>query len=161
MRVEVLEHATPYPVDRAVRFIHDYQVERIGRHLGAVLHAHRRLGHEVVDTGVVDIRHLASLQHAIHPLNRRDDHARTAQHARRRQLVHRVQLGEAPAISGRAVVLELGERLIREIVAVDEEQDAAESAEREQPIGLSDRSEGLSRAGGHLDERAREPLFGE
>jgi hypothetical protein len=51
--------------------------------------------------------------------------------------------------------LELAQRLVAEIVAIDQEQDAPRAGVLDQPIAEVAGSEGLTAAGRHLNERAR------
>jgi len=84
---------------------------------------------------------------------------RAGHHPRTGELVNVVDLGEPAAVVGRAVVLELGQRLVGQVVAVDQEQHPAEAAVLEQPVGGGDRGAGLAGAGGHLHQRPVEALF--
>jgi hypothetical protein len=74
-------------------------------------------------------------QHRVDPLDRRDDDVRGAEHPGAGELVDVVELGEAASVAGGAVVLELADRLLGEVVAVDEEEDATEAAELQQSVG--------------------------
>ena len=66
-----------------------------------------------------------------------------------------VELGELAAGVGRDELLELGHGLAAEIGAVHQEEDALGAGVLDEPVGEGAGGEGLARAGGHLDERAR------
>ena len=78
----------------------------------------------------------------------------------RLQVLDVVQLGELAAVVGRDELLELLQRLVAEVGAVDEEEDAARAGELDQPVDEVDGGEGLAAAGGHLDQ-ARGVVGGE
>ena len=56
---------------------------------------------------------------------------------------------------GRDVLLELLERLVAEVAAIDEKEHAARAGELDEPVDEVDGGEGLAAAGGHLDQGAR------
>ncbi len=66
-----------------------------------------------------------------------------------------VLLGELAVVVGRDVLLELLERLVAEVAAVDQEQHAPRAGELDEAVDEVDGGEGLAAAGGHLDEGAR------
>jgi hypothetical protein len=70
-----------------------------------------------------------------------------------------VELGEEAAGVGRAETVELVARLLAEVGAVHEEEDAAGAGVLDEPVGGGAGGGGLARAGGHLDERPR-AVFG-
>ena len=71
-----------------------------------------------------------------------------------------VEFGEKAAGVGRAVAVEFVASLLAEIRAVHEEEDAAGLGVFDEAIGERAGGEGLPRARGHVDERAR-AVFGE
>ena len=157
--VEVLQHPAPLAVDRAVRLVHDDQVERLGRDVRVVGDRHWLVGHPAVQVRVVGIAGLLVAQRLEHPLDRRDRDAGRVRHRSAPDPVDVVQLGELPAVVGRLVILELGHRLLGQVVAVDQEQDAVEAAVLEQPVRQGDGGVGLAGAGGHLHQAPIEPLL--
>ena len=159
--VEVLQHSAPHAVDAAVRLVDDHQVEGLGRQHVAVGDGDRRVRDEVVEARVVGVGDLAFLQELVDPLDRGDHDLGRAEQSRAGELGDVVELGEPAPVVGGAVVLELRERLVGEVVAVDQEQDPVEPAVLEQPVGLGDRRVGLAGAGGHLHQRPVVPLLGE
>ena len=66
-----------------------------------------------------------------------------------------VQLGEAAAVVRGTEVLELLERLLAEVAAVNEEEHPARLGELDEAVGEVDGGVGLAGAGRHLDERSR------
>ena len=159
--VEVLQHPTPHPVDRAVCLVNDYQVERLRWHPDVVGDRDRVVRHVPVEARVVALGSGVAGQYLVDPLDRGDHHAGAAQHARAGQLVHVVQLGEPSPVVRSAVVLELGQGLVGQVVAVDQEQHSAEATVLEQPVALGYGGVGLAGTGGHLHQRAVEPLLGQ
>ena len=129
VRVEVLEHGPPLPVDRAVRLVDDDEVARLGRQGGVVGDGHRLVGDLAVEHRVVALGDVLAAQRLEDALDRRDDDARRIGRSVALQLVDGVELGEAAAVVRRTEVGELGRRLIGQVVAVDEKQDALETAE--------------------------------
>lgn len=128
MRIEILQHPAPYAVDAAMRLIDDDQIEGLRRQRGAIGDGDRNIRDVVVHVRVVVTADFTSLDEPEHPLNRRDGDRRRSQQTDARQLGHVVQLGEAPTVVRGAEVLELCERLIRQIVAVDQKQNLVEAA---------------------------------
>ena len=159
--VEVVQHALPDAVDGAVGLIDDDQVERLRREGLVVGHGDRGVGDEVVQVRVVLVGDLVPGQCAEHPLDRGDDDLGAAQHPGTGELVHVVDLGEPATIIGGAVVLELRQRLVGQVVAVDQEQDPVEPAMLQQPVCRGHRREGLARPGGHLHQGPVETLLGQ
>ena len=93
-------------------------------------------------------RCLLTAQDRVDPLDRRHDDIGGAEHPRAGELVDVVELGEAAPVARRAVVLELPDGLLSEIVAVDEEEDPPEPAEVQQPVCRGDGCVGLARPRG-------------
>jgi hypothetical protein len=70
-------------------------------------------------------------------------------------MLHVVELVELATRAGDVEAVELLERLLAQVAAVDQEQDALRSALGDQPLGDVGRSERLARTGCHLDESPR------
>jgi len=113
---------------------------------------------EVIQAGVVLAGDLLVLEGLEDALDRGDDDVARAEHPGAGELVDVVDLGESPPIAGGAVVLELGQGLVGEVVAVDEKEDAGKPAEPQQPVCRGDGREGLAGSGGHLDQGTVEVL---
>jgi len=92
---------------------------------------------------------------------RRDHHVRGADHTGTGQLVHVVEFSEPAAVLRSRVVLELPQRLIAQIVPVDEEQHPPQTRVPEQPVARGHRGVGLAGTGCHLHQRAPDLLLGE
>ena len=73
----------------------------------------------------------------------------------RLQVLDDVEAREIAAVVGRDEGLELAQRLVAEIVAIDQEQDAPGAGVLDQPVAEVAGGEGLAAAGRHLDQRAR------
>ena len=73
----------------------------------------------------------------------------------RLQMLDVVQLGELAPVVGRAVLVELLERLAAQVVAVHQEEHAFGLGELDQPVDETDRRVCLACPGGHLDQGAR------
>ena len=144
-----------------MRLVDDDQVERLGRDVWVVRNRDRGIGHPSVQPRIVAVIDLLVAQRLEDTLDGGDRDARRVRHRPTSQAVDVVELGELPAVVGRLVVLELGHRLLGEVVAVDEEQDPIEAAVLEEPVGQRHRCVSLARAGGHLDETAVVALLGE
>jgi hypothetical protein len=71
------------------------------------------------------------------------------------QVLDVVEAREVASVIGRREGLELAQGLVAEIVAVDQEQDAASAGVLDQPIAEVAGGEGLAAAGRHLDQGAR------
>ena len=97
-------------------------------------------------------------QHGVEPLDGADGDAADGVELVRGEVLDVVKLGELAAGVGRDELLELSHGLAAEIGAVHEEKDAPGAGELDEPIGEGAGGEGLARAGGHLDERARAGL---
>ena len=92
-------------------------------------------------------------QNRIEPLDGADRDTADVVEVRRGEVLDVVELGEEAAGVGRAVAVEFVTGLLAEIGAVHEEEDAAGLGVFDEAIGERAGSEGLSRAGGHVDER--------
>jgi hypothetical protein len=68
---------------------------------------------------------LLAAEHGVEPLNGGDDDFGRGVDRVGPEVLDDVEVVEAASVVGRDVVLELAERLVAEVVAVDEEQDAA------------------------------------
>ena len=157
--LEVVEDLAPEVVDRAVALIDDDEIEKLGRDLGVVGDGERFafavggvLGGVLVLSGCVEF---GALENRIHPLNGGDADLRIGGDVGRGEALGGVELGElAVVVVGReGEELLLG--LLAEIAGIDQEEHAADAGVLEQAIDGRDGGEGFSRAGGHLDERAR------
>jgi hypothetical protein len=85
---------------------------------------------------------------------RGDDDLGGDEHALRAETLDVVEVGELAVGVGGPEVLELGEGLRAEVVAVDEEQDALRAGVLEDPVRERDGRERLAGPGGHLNEGA-------
>jgi hypothetical protein len=132
-----------------------------GGQSAGVGHGDRGIGDVVVEVRVVALGDVLATQHREHSLDRGDHDVGGAEHPGTGELVGVVDLGEAATVARGAVVLELRQCLLGEVVAVDEEQDPAEATELEQSVRRGHRRERLARTGGHLHEGTVEVLVGE
>jgi len=139
--VEAFQHATPEPVDGAVRLVDDARSNVSGGKAG--------VGDVVVQVRVVGVGDLIG-QGLEDPLDGGDDDLGAAQYSGAGEFVDIVDLGEPATVIGGALVLELRECLVGQVVAVDQEQDPVEPAVLEQPVGRGHRRVGLACTGGHL-----------
>ena len=98
---------------------------------------------------------LLAAQHGVEALDGGDDDLGVGVDAVAVQVLDDVGLHELAAGAGRLVVLVLLQRLVAEVVAVDQEQDAPGLGVLEQAPTERAGGEGLARARGHLDQRAR------
>ena len=71
------------------------------------------------------------------------------------QVLHDVGIGEAIGGTWRVEVLKFLQRLIAEIVAIDQKQNALGPRFLDQPVGERTRRECLASAGRELDQRTR------
>ncbi len=104
------------------------------------------------------VRQLPPLEHGIHALDGADADPRGEVEGIARQPLDDELFGELEVVVGRDVLLEFLERLVAEVAAVDEEEDATRAAELDEPVDEVDGGEGLAAAGGHLDQGARTVL---
>jgi hypothetical protein len=93
-----------------------------------------------------------ALQDREQALDGRDDDAGVFFDVPALQMLGDVEVGEMAAVAGRAVLLELVERLFAKIVAVNEEEDAFRARMLDKPIREGAGGEGLAGAHGHLDQ---------
>ncbi len=122
-RVEVLDHLTPHPVDRAVALVDDHHVERLDRDRRVVRHLDRPLRFDLRTGLLVDVlgQLLFAAQHRVEALHRRDHHPRCGVDPVRGEQLHVVEVGELAAIAGGGELLELAQRLPAQVRPVDEE----------------------------------------
>src|SRR5690606_1041314 len=97
---------------------------------------------------LVFLRQLFATQHGVQALNGGDDHLGVRVDARAAQVLDNVGVGEAMGGAGRQIVLKLLERLLAEVIAVDQEQNAPGASVFDQPVGERAGGEGLAGAGG-------------
>jgi hypothetical protein len=95
---------------------------------------------------------LVAAQHRIEALDRGDADLGDRIDAVRLQVLDVVEAREVAAVIRCREGLKLTQRLVAEIVAVDQEQDAARAGVLDQPIAEVARSEGLTAARRHLNQ---------
>ena len=98
---------------------------------------------------------LLPLQRGVHALDGGDDDLAVARDVGRGEPLDIVELGELAVVVVGDVGHELLFGLLGQVAGVDEEEDAAGVRMLEEAVDLRDGREGLARARGHLDERAR------
>jgi hypothetical protein len=158
--VEVLQHLPPQAVDAAVALVGDDDIEVLDGDLG-VVDDRTQLAVLAVRPGLVGrgffggFVQLFAAQHGVQALDGGDDDLGVGIDAAAVQVLHDVGLVEGVRGAGRVEVLVLLERLVAQVVAVHQEQDAACPGVLQQPPAEVAGGEGLAGAGGHLDERAR------
>ena len=137
--------------------VDDDDVERLRRHRRTIgdLLGWRRPAALVITRLLVLLRQIGAGQLREDALDGRDDDLRGRVEPRCAQPLDVVELGEQPAGPGRAIGLELLERLSTQIVAIDEEQDAPRIGMGEQAVGERRGGEGLACPRRHSHERAR------
>ena len=154
--VEVVEHLTPEVVDRTVALVDDDEVEGFNRDRGVVDDRHR-LG---VEAGVglkegallaLFVELLAG-EHCVESLDRGDADFGTRADRLPLEVLDLVFLGELVAGGRARELLKLVERLLAEVVAVDEEENPLSAGVLDEPVAEVDGSEGLPGAGRHLDQ---------
>ena len=96
-----------------------------------------------------------AFEHGINALDRADDHAGGGVELIAAQALDDVFLGELVFVDRRNELLKFLERLVAEIAAIHEEQDAFRPGVFDEAIDEIDGGEGFARASGHLDEGAR------
>ena len=158
--IEVEQHLAPQLVDGAVAFVHDDEVEELGRDAGVVDHVGRLAlpGLGGIEAGaflVAGVELGLALEHRVEALDGRDDDLGGGIDGVRLEPLDGVERRELARVVGRLEVGELVLGLLAEIAAIHQEEDALRAAELEQAIGDIDGGEGLARAGRHLDEGAR------
>lgn len=84
----------------------------------------------------VALVHLAPAQQRVDALDRRDDDLGVRVDGWPREALHAVDLGEEAVCVGRAVQLELGQRLPAKIVAIDEEEHAPQPGVLDEPVDV-------------------------
>ena len=100
------------------------------------------------------VRQLPPLEHGIHALDGADADPRGGIEGVARQALDDELFGELEVVVRRDVLLELLERLVAEVAAVDQEEHAARACELDEAVDEVDGGEGLAAAGGHLDQGA-------
>ncbi len=163
--VEVFQHLRPEVVDGAVALVGDDEVEGLDGDLRVVLDGH---GLSLkTPSPVLRPRPRRPPRPGSRPLSM--EYRRWIVLMQTRAVVSSVLpveplddvlLGELEVVVGRDVLLEFLERLLAEVAAVHQEQDAPRAGELDEPVDEVDGGEGLARAGGHLDEGAR-TVFGQ
>ncbi len=104
---------------------------------------------------VCSLGKLLAPQDGVEPLDRADGDARHRVDMRGRQMLDVVQLSEESPRVGRAVPRELITRLFAEVRPIDEKENALRPGVFDEAIDERAGRECLSRAGGHVDQRAR------
>ncbi len=159
--IEIIQHLPPEIVDGAMAFVGDDEIEFLDGERGVVFHRdgllEERFGgfnRQVIEVGG---GFRLAFEHGVNALDRADDHAGGGVELIAAQALDDVFLGELVVVHGRDELLKFLERLVAEIAAIHEEQDAFRPGVFDEAIDEIDGGEGLARAGGHLDERARTP----
>jgi len=126
--VEILQHWPPQIVDGAVALIDDDEIEALNRDVRVVFQRHgfsghgRGLEHGAVFVGFVEL--LVAAEHGVQPLNGRDDNLGGRVDDVAAQVLDDVFLGELVAAGRADELLKLVQRLLAEIPAIDEEENA-------------------------------------
>ena len=128
--VEVFEHLAPEVVDGAVAFVGDDEVEGLDGESGVVDGFHRRLARIAArkERGVVFVAGLVfgvAAEHGEEALDGGDADLRNRIELVGLHVLDVVQLSEEASVVRGAEALELVEGLASEVVAVDQEEDAA------------------------------------
>ncbi len=162
-RVEVLQHLAPNVVDRAMALVHDDEVECLDGKRRVVDHRQRllreppaRLEHRVLFIRLVVLG--LALEDRVEPLDGRDHHLGGGLDRIPARVLHRVLVGEAVAVVGAGVALELVVGLVPKGVAVDEEKNPFRAREPDQPLAERRRRMRFAATRGHLDQRSRQTL---
>ena len=157
--VEIVEHLAPEVVDGAVALIRDDKVEHFngnGRVVSdgdLILAGKSRHESRLLLGARVEVRF--ALEHGEEPLNCRDADLGDGVELVGLHVLDVVKLGELASVVGGDEGLELLEGLAAEVVAVDEEEDAAGIGELGKTVGEVAGGEGFAGACGHLDQRPR------
>ena len=167
-RVEVLNDLTPDVVDGPVALVDNDEVEGLDGQVGRVFHRNGFLATQParLEQGFLLVLRVVlrvPLQDGVEPLNGRDhDLAGRADRVALQPLDHEL-IGEAETRRGIPELLELVQRLLPEVVPVDQEQDAVRLRVLDQAVAGRDCRERLAAASRHLDEgtgpAVRERLF--
>ena len=163
--VEVFEHLTPEIVDRAMALVGDDVIEHLDGDRGIVgdvagARDAERGGDFRAGEVVGAFGEFLAAQDRVEPLDGADGDAADVINVRRGEVLDVVEFGEKAVRVRRAVAVELVPGLLAEIRAVHEEENAAGLGVFDEAIGERAGGEGLPRARGHVDERAR-AVFGE
>lgn len=163
-RVEVFQHLAPQTVDGTVAFVGDDEVEGLDGDVRVVAERQRLavLARPLLEAGafLVLLGQLPAAQQGVQTLDGGDDHLGVRVDARTVQVLDDVGVGEAVGGARRVEVLEFLERLVAEVVAVHQKQDALGARLADQPVGERAGGEGLAGAGGELDQRLG-PVLGQ
>ena len=159
--VEVFEDLTPKVVNRAVTFVDDDEVEKLGWDLVVIDNRHRFFGlnhFRRVDffDGFVQ---LLVLQERIHALDGADADLAVLGDEGRFEALDVVKLGELAVVVTGHVGHEFLLGLFAQILGVYEKEDPLDVSVFEQPVDRGNGGVGLARASGHLNEGARAVLF--
>lgn len=100
-------------------------------------------------------RQLLAAQHRVESLDRGDDNLGVLVDRVGLEMLADVEGREAARVVRRDVVLELSERLVAKVVAIDQEQHSPGAPILDQPIDKGAGKVGLASAGRHLDQRTR------
>ena len=162
--VEVLQHLPPQAVDGAVAFVGDDEIEGLDGDVRVVGERQRLavLALPLLEAGafLVLLGQFLAAQQGIEALDGGDDHLGVRVDARAVQVLDDVGVGEAVGGARRVEVLKLLQRLVAEVVAVHQEQNAFGARLANQPPGERAGGEGLAGAGGELNQRPG-PVLGQ
>ena len=148
-RVEIQQHLTPQLVNGAMALVHDDEVKKLWWDARVVNHFWRRplprLGR--IECGTLLVLRIEiglPLQHRKQPLNRRDDDLGGRIDRVRLEPLHGVKLRELTRVVDRLKRGELVLRLLAEVAAIHQKQNAFRAGELQQSIASVDGSEGYS-----------------
>lgn len=161
--VEVFEHLPPEIVDRAMALVGDDEVELLdgdGWIVSDIAGAGdaERGGQFRAGEIVRAFREIFAAQDRVEPLDGTDSDAADVIDVRGGEVLDVVEFREETPGIGRAVAVEFVARLLAKIGAVHKKEDPAGLGEFDEAIGEGAGGESFSRAGGHVNERARTVL---
>ncbi len=156
--IEVFQYLRPEVVDGPVAFVGDDDIEGFDRN-GRVIVQRFGFLEEPFEAGdgsfFVLIRQLPPFEHGVHALDSADANARGGIQSVARQSLDDELFSELEVVVRRHILLKLFQCLVAEIAAIDQEEHALGPAELDEPVDEVDSREGLTAAGGHLDEGTR------
>ncbi len=147
MGVEVFEDLPPEPVDGAVAFVGDDEVEGLdgdGWIVGDVLRAVVGAADLVAGELVGVFREFLAAEHGVEALDGADGDSADLVEFVGGEVLDVVDGGEFPAVVGQDVLIEFSFGLTAEIGAVDEEEDAFGFGESDEAVGEGAGGEGLA-----------------
>ena len=155
---KVLQHLAPQIVDGAVALVGDDEVKVLDGQVGVVAHQLGRLPVQLLLPApqrallLLGVELGLAAQHGVEALDGGDAHLADRVQDVGPQPLDVVELTEPAAIVGGDVLLELGEGLAAQVVAVHQEEHPLRPGELDEAVDKGHGGEGLAAARGHLDE---------